>query len=152
MCSCSLERFGLVLERGSHGTDLVQSVRQLRLQPITWCPADTARNPQTCIHLLGAHTLHLALLRKKNNNKEHEGTRSTLYLLFQFLHTRISLISLSPSSRINFCLFKSGSSTGGLFGVKSLIGEDGRGLEGEGAESDLARSHISQWEDGVWLA
>lgn len=66
--------------------------------------------------------------------------------------TRISLISLSPSSRINLCLFKSGSSTSALFAVKSLIGDGGRGLEGDGAESDLARSHISQRGDGVWLA
>lgn len=61
-------------------------------------------------------------------------------------------MSLSPSSRINFCLFRSGSSSGGLFGVRSLTGEGGRVLEGEGAGSDLARSHISQRGDGVWLA
>lgn len=36
-------------------------------------------------------------------------------------------------------------------GVMSLTGENGRGLEGDRAGSDLERLHISHAGDGVWL-
>lgn len=37
-------------------------------------------------------------------------------------------------------------------GENSLTGKGGKGLEGDGTGSGLARSHISQRMDGVWLA
>lgn len=36
-------------------------------------------------------------------------------------------------------------------GVMFFTGDRGRGLEGDEAESDFERQHISQVGDGVWL-
>ncbi len=125
----------------------------------SWRYITVSRHTHAGVNLLRAHSFFSP---SWDEDRDNEDACTLLRIILRLQQqqnirlTRMSWMSLSPSSLISLCLLKSGSSVGMTLGwagsgVMSLTGESGRGLEGDRAGSDLERQHISHKADGVWL-